>query len=153
MVTPLPCFYSKPCALQDKNTQDKDAEESRIKDSFTKLYNDHASKLGNYFKNLYLLIKYISEIKIKGFDKGYFVDLVKSQLSKYEILLLAHDCIWMQGKLKGNDFIELARTTNLLSALEIDELINSEGVSVVKHKDIFTDQYGINFDKPIQYTY
>lgn len=135
-----------------KNARDADAEERRIKDSFTKLYNDYASKLGNYFKNLYLLVKYINHIKIKGFDKGYFIDLVKSQLSKYEILLLAYDCIWIQDKSKGSDFIELARTTNLLSALEIDELINSEGVSEVKHKDIFTNQYGINFDKPIRYT-
>ncbi len=135
-----------------KNAQDMDAEERRIKDSFTNLYNYHGSKFGNYFKNLYLLVKYISDLKIKGFDKGYYIDLVKSQLSKYEILLLAYDCIWIQDKLKEINFIELAKNNNLLSALETDELINSEKVSDVKHKDIFANRYGITFGKPIEYT-
>jgi hypothetical protein len=135
-----------------KNSQDIDAEERRIKDSFTQLYNEYGSKFGNYFKNLYLLVKYISDSKIKRFDKGYYIDLVKSQLSKYEILLLAYNCIWIQDKPKGSNFIELAKKNNLLSALETDELISSENVSEVKHKDIFVNRYGITFSKPIVFT-
>jgi hypothetical protein len=135
-----------------KNPQDMDAEERRIKDSFTQLYNEQGSKFGNYFKNLYLLVKYISDLNIDGFDKGYYIDLVKSQLSKYEILLLAYDCIWIQDKPKGSNFIELAKNSNLLSALETDELINSETVSEVKHIDIFGNRYGIIFGKPIEFT-
>lgn len=134
------------------NNEDIDAEERRIKDSFTKLYNEHGNKFGNYFKNLYLLIKYINDIKIKGFDKEYYIDLVKSQLSKYEILLLAYNCIWIQDQPKGKNFIELAKDNNLLSALETDELIDSNRVSLVNHKDIFTNHYGITFRKPIEYT-
>ena len=106
--------------------------------------------MGNYFKNLYLLVKYINDIKIKDFDRSYYIDLVKSQLSKYEILLLAYDCIWIQDKPKGQNFIELARDNNLLSALETEELIKS--VSSVKHIDIFKDRYGISFRQPIEFT-
>lgn len=84
-----------------KNEFDMDAEERRIKDSFTQLYKVHGILFGNYFKNLYLLVKYINGINIKYFDRNYYIDLVKSLLSKYEILLLAYDCIWIQDKPKG----------------------------------------------------
>src|SRR5579859_432537 len=101
-----------------KNKFDKEAEERRIKDAFTQLYKEYGSMLGNYFKNLYLLVKYIQKVKYKDFDRSYYIDLVKSQLSKYEILLLAYDCIWIQDKPKGENFIELAANSKLLSALE-----------------------------------
>lgn len=124
-------------------------EERRIKDAFTQLYKEYGSLIGNYFKNLYLLVKYIQSVKYKDFDKTYYIDLVKSQLSKYEILLLAYDCIWIQDKPKGENFIELVADSKLLSALETDALLGS--VSEVRHIVIF-NQYGINFGKPIEFT-
>ncbi len=133
-----------------KNEFDMDAEERRIKDSFTQLYNVHGSLFGNYFKNLYLLIKYIKGIDIKYFDKTYYLDLVKSQLSKYEILLLAYDCVWIQDKPKGQNFIDFAKDCNLLSALETDQLITS--VSSIAHIKIFTDRYGIRFRQPVEFS-
>lgn len=135
-----------------KNSNDMEAEENRIKDAYTALYNSHGSKLGNYFKNLYLLITYINDVNIKDFNKEYYIDLVKSQLSKFEILLLAYNCVWIQRKPKpiGKNFIEFAKTYNLLSALETDELIRS--VSSVQHKDIFKNKYGIDFANPIEFT-
>jgi hypothetical protein len=133
-----------------KGADDIEAEENRIKDSFTALYNDHGSKFGNYFENLYLLVAYIHDRTMKDFDKDYYIDLVKAQLSKYEILLLAYDCIWIQDKPKGRNFIEFAKQYNLLSALETKELIVS--VSAVKHEDIFKDKYGIQFRKPMEFT-
>ena len=123
-------------------------EDMRIRDSYNQLYNKYPSQLGNYFKNLYLMVFYIDYInsrKIKGFNKDYYISLIKAQLSKYEILLLAYNCIWIQRKPKpkGKNFIEFAKTYNLLSALETDELI--ESVSSVQHIDIFKNLYGITF--------
>jgi len=133
-----------------KNERDIDAEENRIKDSFTALYNEHGSVFGNYFKSLYLIIKYIKGVRIKGFDSRLYISIVKSQLSKFQILLLGYDCIWIQNKPKGLNFIELAKDTNLLSALETDELI--ESVSKVSHLEIFRDKYGIDFESPNEFT-
>jgi len=137
-----------------KRESDMGAEERRIKDSFNQLYKEFGSVVGNYFKNLYLLVKYINDkgkdITLKGFDKKYYIDLVKSQLSKYEILLLAYDCIWIQDKPEGENFIEIARDSKLLTALEPEELFIS--VSKVKHSDIFKDRYGIEFRKPFDFT-
>lgn len=126
---------------------DINGEEKRIKDSFTKLYMEYGSLFGNYFKNLYLLVKYINNKDIVGFDNSYYIDLVKSQLSTYEILLLAYNCIWIQNKPKGENFIELAKNTNLLSALERDKLIETK--SSIKHLDIFTKHYKIYISDPI----
>ena len=120
-------------------------EEKRITDSFIQLYNWYGSQFGNYFKNLYLLISYIDALKIKDFNTGYYIDLVKSQLSKYEILLLAYDCIWIQDKDKndGKNFIQFAKKYNLLSALEKNELIKSK--SPINHTSVFDEHYGIVF--------
>ena len=128
-----------------------DSEEKRIEDSFLQLYKKYGSSFGNYFKNLYWLVKYINtnDKAIKGFDTKFYIGLVKSQLSKYEILLLAYDCIWIQDKPQGENFIELAKITNLLSALEADELINS--ASSINHLDIFINKYKINFRIPAEF--
>ena len=87
---------------------------------------------------------------MKGFDNKYYIDLVKSQLSRYEILLLAYDCIWIQDKPKEENFIELAKNTGLFSALETDALMRS--VSAVEHRDIFEQRYGIVFRQPVKFT-
>ncbi len=133
-----------------QNANDSIAEENRVKDSFTQLYNTYGSSFGNYFKNLYLLVAYIDKIEIKDFERDYYIDLVKSQLSKYEILLLAYDCIWIQDKSTGKNFIDFAKKYNLLSALESKELIQS--ISEVKHINIFKHRYSIEFKDQIQFS-
>ena len=55
--TTMPGFYNN----------EMDGEERRIKDSFTQLYNEYGSLFGNYFKNLYLLVKYVNDKRIKYF--------------------------------------------------------------------------------------
>lgn len=120
------------------------SEEQKICEAFGSLYNMYGTQIGNYFKNLYLLFRYIDEKKkeLKGFDGDHYVKLVKSQLSKYEILLLAYNCIWLQDKPHGKRFIDLASKHKILSALETDELIHSENIS---HPEIFERKYGIEF--------
>jgi hypothetical protein len=123
-----------------------EGEERRVTDSFTQLYNVHGSQFGNYFKNLYLLVTYVDKLNYENFDKKYYIDLIKSQLSKYEILLLAYDCLWIQDQKAGKNFIEFAKKYDLLSALETNELIKS--ASSIKHEIIFEKQYQIVFNKP-----
>jgi putative phage abortive infection protein len=137
-----------------KDPFDIDAEDNRIKDSFYQLYQEFGNSFGNYFKNLYLLVKYIddksNDTSLKGFQADYYINLIKSQLSKYEILLLAYDCIWIQDKPKGEKFIELAKRNDLLSALEPEELFQS--VSNVTHIELFRVRYGIDFEHPRAFT-
>jgi hypothetical protein len=137
-----------------KHPSDIDAEINRIKDSFFQLYREYGNTFGNYFKNLYLLVKYIddraNDTSLKGFQGDYYINLIKSQLSKYEILLLAYDCIWIQDKPKGENFIELAKRNNLLSALETEDLFQS--VSNVTHIELLKVRYGIDFEHARAFT-
>lgn len=100
---------------------------NRIKKAFSVIYLRH-DQIGNYYKNLYFLLRYIDEKskKIKHFDKWDYVGILKAQFSKYEILLLPYNCVWIEGDKKETDeFIRLVRDYKLLSAIETDELINT----------------------------
>jgi hypothetical protein len=126
-------------------------EEKKIYDSFTALYLTYGSHFGNYFKNLYYIVKNIDELPTNDkVTKEFYINLIKAQLSKFEILLLAYDCIWIQDNPPGKNFIDFARKYDLLSALETNELIVSK--SSISHKDIFKNKYGIIFGKPIDFT-
>lgn len=122
--------------------------EGLIYASFTILYNhnEYGSKFGNYYKNLYYLIRYIDKLsKKKEYNEEsgkieYYIDLIKAQLSKYELLLLAYDCIWIQDKPKGENFIDYASKYALLSALETENLIVPD-----IHKKLLEEKYNIKF--------
>jgi hypothetical protein len=93
-------------------------EEEIIKVAFYDLYKKN-SQIGNYYKNLYLLVEYI-DIKggenIEGFDTQYYIRLIKAQLSKYELLMLAYNCIWIYGetgKKEDKEFLKLAERFKL----------------------------------------
>lgn len=126
----------------------QEEEEKLIVISFQTLYNVYGSQFGNYFKNIYYLVQYIDKLSIKSeyIDEKekieYYINLIKGQLSKFEILLLAYDCIWIQTKPKGERFIDYAGKYGILSALEKKELIHS---NTFDHNAIFKS-YGINFE-------
>lgn len=61
-----------------------------------------------------------------------------------------YNCFWIQDKSEGENFIDLAKDANLLSALEVDELI--ESVSKVTHAEIFRRKYGLDFQPPNEFT-
>jgi hypothetical protein len=118
----------------------EEIENTKIIAAFSALYKVCGSKFGNYYKNLYFLIKYIDELpQKKEYKKTYYIDLIKAQLSKYEILLLAYDCIWIQDKTKGENFIEYASKHGLLSALETEMLMDP------RHRTLLEKRYKINF--------
>lgn len=118
-----------------------DEIESQINDSFGDLYNSFDGAFGNYFKNLYSLVKYIHELPDrKEYRKSYYISLVKSQLSKYEILLLAYNCVWIRNKPQGENFIDFAKKYELLSALEADALIHAS------HGFLLKEKFGIEFE-------
>ena len=133
-ITPFQTMYDylKVCY----NEVEEMDEKKRIKMAFNKLYLVH-SEVGKYYKNLYLIIEYIQmkeQQNIIGLDSNYYIRLIKAQLSKYEILMLAYNCVWIEGETDKEDdkeFIRLARCYKLFSALEDKELIKTE------HKNLF----------------
>jgi len=126
------------------NVSDPNKNEiDRIADSFNQLYGKYGHAFGSYYKNLYNLLSYIDNIHTEDpqYNKAYYVNTLKAQLSKYEILLLAYDCIWIQDKRPPQkNFIDYARQYELLTALETDELLNNG------HIALFRDKYNIDLE-------
>lgn len=118
-----------------KNSNKGYAERELIEKAFQKFYH-YNSQIGSYYKNLYYLVKYIDQIedvKIKEVYKG----ILKAQLSRFEILLLAYDCIWIEGdKNKDDEFSTLIGKFDLLSALEIDSLLDKSHEAIFKRKKL-----------------
>ena len=96
-----------------------------IKDAFTSLYLNN-SQIGAYYKNLYLLLKYIDNAKQID-SKDVYISILKAQLTRYEILLLPYNCVWIEGDKEVNEeFTTLVGKYDLLTALEQDALIDSK---------------------------
>lgn len=56
------------------------------------------SDLGHYFRNLYYVVRYIENCKIRDSEKKEFIKILRSQLSNYELLLLAYNGLHPYGE-------------------------------------------------------
>jgi len=102
-------------------------EKKRIELAYEKFFNDYQSDLGNYFKNLYHLFKYINNSTID--DKEMYINIMRAQLSTYELALFFYSCLSSYGKKKFKPLIE---RYNLVKNLPKNILIKSE------HADLYT---------------
>lgn len=90
-------------------------------DIFDHYFHVHQSDLGHYFDNLYYIIKYIDSSKIRKQEKVDFVDLLRSQLSNYELLLLSYYGLHEYGK----EFYSYIDEYHLLKRLNNEERLTS----------------------------
>jgi hypothetical protein len=98
--------------------------EGKISVAFTKLYGEYGYLLGHYYRNLYRIVKNISDIdetKIIGFDKKYYAKLVRAQLSEYEIILLFYNCIWVNDE---DEFKTLIENYEFLEGINYSKLFD-----------------------------
>lgn len=90
-------------------TLKKKTENKKGKDLLIEIYDFyfhvHQSDLGHYFRNLFYVVRYIENCKIRKTDKVEFIKILRSQLSNYEILLLAYNGLHIYGK-KFYQYIE-----------------------------------------------
>jgi len=84
---------------QIKNQPDKD-----IVEVYLSVYENYQQLLGHYFRNLYHIFKFISKSDIV--NKKFYANLVRAQLSSYELLLLVYNCLSSNGCDKFKPFIE-----------------------------------------------
>jgi len=101
-------------------TQHKgDSEIERINNTYLAFYNEHQSEIGHYFRSLYNIIKFIENSVVD--DKRLYTNLVRAQLSSYELTLLFYNTISDMGREK---FMPLIVKYSLLKTLPRDELLN-----------------------------
>jgi hypothetical protein len=58
----------------------------------------HHSDIGHYFRNLYYIVKYVDKAKIQREEKKDSLKILRSQLSNYELLILAYNGMHPYGK-------------------------------------------------------
>ena len=67
-----------------------------IKESLKLFYNDFQEDLGHYFRNLINIMTYIEKSKLT--DKKFYLNILHSLLTNYELLLLFYYCLSDYGK-------------------------------------------------------
>lgn len=83
-----------------------DSEIKKIKDSYKIFYNSAQVYVGHYFRNLYNIVKFINNSDMTFEEKKVYSNLVRAQLSSYELLLLFYNCLSSRGNKKFKPLIE-----------------------------------------------
>lgn len=110
---------------KNPNLQISDLELSVIIKSFMEFYHEHQADLGHYFRNMYHILKFIKEEKIQT-DKKRYSNLLRAQLSSYELSILFYNGLGDYGNEK---FFPLIEEFDFLKNLDRDLLINKAHLS------------------------
>lgn len=73
------------------DSEDREVTTLRMIERYKAGYSDFEQYIGHYFRNLYLLIRYVDEQD--GIDSYFYVRIVRAQLSKSEINLIFYNCL------------------------------------------------------------
>jgi len=72
--------------------------------SFILIYDEYQGILGHYFRALYNLFKLVDQSGVD--NKKFYTNLVRAQLSNYELVILFYNCLGKHGKEKFKPLIE-----------------------------------------------
>jgi len=86
-------------------SEDNDGTElERINKVYLNFYEDHQAEIGHYFRSIYHIIKLVDESTVE--NKRLYTNLVRAQLSSYELSLLFYNCLSDLGKENFKPYIE-----------------------------------------------
>lgn len=78
--------------------------EEYIRSSYMAFYGFEQDEIGHYFRNLYNIIKFVDQSDIE--NKKLYINILRAQLSTYELALLFYNCLSPLGSIKFKPFIE-----------------------------------------------
>ena len=84
--------------------------------SYSTFYLEYQSELGHYFRNLFNIIKYVTNLEAE--DQPFFFRLLYAQLSNFELIMLFFHCL----KSSETEYKELVEKNALLDAVPKDEV-------------------------------
>lgn len=103
------CFgflYKEYLKAYEEQFKNSSADElSLITETYFEFYEKRQDKLAHYFQTLYNIIKYVNEADA-GIDKKKYINLIRAQLSVYELGLLFYNCLAELGRDKFKPLIE-----------------------------------------------
>jgi hypothetical protein len=98
-------------------------EEKLINEAYWDLFQNIQGKVGHYFRTLYNIIKFVKNSHIE--EKKFYTNLVRAQLSSYELLLLFYNCLSELGIEKFKPLIE---EFALLKTVPLEELLHDQHI-------------------------
>lgn len=102
-------------------------ELDRINKTYLTFYDKYQSEFGHYFRNLFNIFKLIENSEVE--NKRLYTNLVRAQLSSYELALLFYNALSDMGSVKFKPLIE---KYSVLKTLPKNKLLNKEG-----HESLF----------------
>ncbi|WP_037950701.1 MULTISPECIES: putative phage abortive infection protein [unclassified Sulfuricurvum] len=99
--------------------EDCKAEEGIVQE-YNKFYKQYGDELGQYYRTLYNILKLVERAEFLD-DKMVYTNLVRAQLSRYELSLLFYNCLSDYGKEK---MAPLVKKYKILKHLEFNVLPN-----------------------------
>lgn len=93
--------------------------EQAINVEYLSFYSNYGHVLGHYFRTLYNIVKFVDEAAIAENEKKKYVNLLRAQLSKYELALMLYNMLSEKGR---TDLVRLVKKYNLLKHLETEVL-------------------------------
>jgi DNA polymerase II large subunit len=92
---------------------------------YMEFYRSNSSELGHYFRSLYNIVKFVKNSEVD--NKNLYTNLVRAQLSSYELLLMFYNCLSEMGSEKFKPYtVEF----NLLKHLQIKSLLDPNHASL-----------------------
>lgn len=67
---------------------------------------DHQAQLGIYFRTLYRIFDFVNRSGLSSEERAKYANVVRAQLSAYELGLLFYNCLWEEGKVGFKPLLE-----------------------------------------------
>ena len=114
-------FYNRFKKLWGRNTEKfkGECELDRINNTYLSFYEGHQAEFGHYFRSLYNIVKLVDGSNME--DKRLYTNLIRAQLSSFELALLFYNSLSNMGAEKFKPLIE---EYSLLKTVPRNELIN-----------------------------
>lgn len=98
------------------------ADIEKINDIFKQFYNGYGYLLSGYFRTLYNILEFVDKSDFSLPEKQFYSDLLRAQLSKYELGLLFYVCL-ITSEYKYENLLGLVKKYNLLEYLEDSSIV------------------------------
>lgn len=116
-------YYHAIRNIPDDHELTRDENLKLINQAFGHTFNKYQSDLGTYFRNLYNILKYLDESNVKKEDKAVYSNLLRAQLSSYELLILFYNGLSERGESK---FRPLMENYELLKDMPSDAVLRKD---------------------------
>ena len=93
-----------PLYNNEKTLAPESQESEIISSSYSIFINNNQSEVGHYFRTLLNTISVVDEAEIVNKEK--FINIVKAQMSSYEIILLFYNCLYPYGLTQYKPIVE-----------------------------------------------